>query len=60
MSYYKYIRWGANCLKSEDNSSGTFLVPPAAAGEEKGRKRGHLALRQGDCVPPHPLLNSYE
>src|SRR5712692_43421 len=41
------------------NSSGTFLMPPAAAGKEKGRKRGHLALRPGDCVPQHPLLRSY-
>src|SRR5579864_6202127 len=24
--------------------------------KEKGRKRGHLALRPGDCVPRHPLL----
>ncbi len=41
------------------NSCGTLLVPPAAADEEKGRKRGHLALRQGDAVPLHPLLSSY-
>src|SRR6266702_1274943 len=33
------------------------LVPPAA--KKKGRKRGHLALRPGDCVPRHPLLRSY-
>jgi len=26
---------------------------------KKERKRGHLALRQGDCVPLHPLLKSY-
>ncbi len=32
---------------------------PAAAGEEKGRVRGHLALRPGDAVPRHPLLRSY-
>src|SRR6266702_1274939 len=30
------------------------LVPPAA--KKKGRKRGHLALRPGDCVPRYPLL----
>ncbi|HET8852777.1 MAG TPA: hypothetical protein VFN02_09640, partial [Ktedonobacteraceae bacterium] len=27
--------------------------------KKKGKVRGHLALRQGDCVPLHPLLNSY-
>src|SRR6266567_8025465 len=72
------------------NYSDTFLVPPAAAGEEqekeartprapaggrsppappaqthyedalhsrrgKSRKRGHLALRQGEEVPLHPF-----
>jgi hypothetical protein len=28
--------------------------------KKRGMLRGHLALRQGDCVPLHPLLNSYE
>src|SRR5207245_8318153 len=49
------------------NSSGTLLVPPAAAGEEQEKKARPMsppgsfaiALRQGDCVPLHPLLNSY-
>jgi len=35
------------------NYIGTFLMQPAAAGKGKGRKRGHLALRSGDCVPRH-------
>jgi len=47
-------------IEKISNYSGTFFEPPAAADEEKGRKRGHLALRQGDCVPLHPLLKSYE
>ncbi len=39
--------------------SGTLFGPPQAAHEKKKMKRGHLALRQEDCVPLHPLLKGY-
>jgi hypothetical protein len=49
-------------------ASTSCLVPPAAAGEEKGREASPesppgflaIALRPGDCVPRHPLLKSYD
>jgi hypothetical protein len=28
--------------------------------KKRGGKRGHLALRPGNCEPPAPLLNSYD
>ena len=48
------------------NYSGTLLVPPAAAGEEKGKEArtprapaGAHRPPDGVCVPLHPLLKSY-
>src|SRR5260221_13767467 len=40
----------------------TQVLPCAACGGRRGTgsKRGHLALRSGDCVPQHPLLRSYK
>src|SRR6266699_4345441 len=42
--------------KDKRNSSGTFLVPPAAAGEEQGKEARTPRAPAGGRSPPAPLL----